>query len=216
MRWETLLLLAALVISAGWAVFALNSRPDLVPEGAESIEVRVGSLAKGDLYAVPGGEADEATTYGLVFPGAEPHLMTAEQIREMFGPEVLSQLSDGASNWLFQLLNITTSASLAWVVIGILGQIAFFLRMTIQWAVSEKRKESVVPEVFWWLSFVGGVMLFSYFIWRRDIVGVLGQSTGVVIYARNIRLIHKKKHRTALAAASAAAGSPSTGTAPAG
>ena len=38
-------------------------------------------------------------------------------------------------------------------------------------------------------------MLFTYFVWRQDFVGVLGQSTGVVIYARNIRLMYKQKRR---------------------
>jgi lipid-A-disaccharide synthase-like uncharacterized protein len=65
----------------------------------------------------------------------------------------------------------------------------------IQWIVSERQKQSVVPEAFWWLSLAGGIALFAYFAWRQDIVGVLGQTSGVVIYARNIRLIHKRRRR---------------------
>jgi len=65
--------------------------------------------------------------------------------------------------------------------------------------VSEKQRESVVPEAFWWLSLVGGVFLFVYFVWRQDIVGVLGQSSGVVIYARNLWLIRKRRRRLARA-----------------
>jgi lipid-A-disaccharide synthase-like uncharacterized protein len=42
---------------------------------------------------------------------------------------------------------------------------------------------------------VGGVFLFTYFVWRQDFVGVLGQSTGIVIYARNLRLISKQRRR---------------------
>lgn len=82
-------------------------------------------------------------------------------------------------------------------MLGFLGQFAFTGRMLLQWFVSEKRKESVVTIGFWVMSFIGGVMLFTYFIWRQDIVGVLGQSTGVVIYARNIRLYYKKAKREA-------------------
>jgi lipid-A-disaccharide synthase-like uncharacterized protein len=67
--------------------------------------------------------------------------------------------------------------------------------MLIQWVISEKQRASVIPPLFWWLSFFGGVALFSYFVWRKDVVGVLGQSTGVVIYARNLRLIHKQNRR---------------------
>ena len=65
----------------------------------------------------------------------------------------------------------------------------------VQWVVSERSRVSTVPELFWWFSFVGGVSLFTYFVWRKDVVGVLGQATGVVIYARNLRLIQKQRRR---------------------
>lgn len=93
--------------------------------------------------------------------------------------------------------NITGWGNFIWVAVGLGGQIAFFGRMMIQWVVSEKARKSQVPELFWWLSFLGGVCLFTYFVWRVDVVGVLGQSTGVVIYARNLRLIKKEKRRAA-------------------
>lgn len=91
--------------------------------------------------------------------------------------------------------NITSWVNFGWVGVGLLGQACFFGRMFIQWVRSEREQASVVPALFWWLSFFGGAMLFAYFVWRRDIVGVIGQSTGVVIYARNLRLIHKQRLR---------------------
>jgi lipid-A-disaccharide synthase-like uncharacterized protein len=96
---------------------------------------------------------------------------------------------------LLGFFNISSWGNFAWVAVGLAGQSAFFARMFIQWIVSEKSRRSEVPELFWWFSFVGGVFLFTYFVWRADIVGVLGQSTGVVIYARNLRLIYKQKRR---------------------
>tara|TARA_R110002073_G_scaffold275332_1_gene438946 strand:- start:122180 stop:122773 length:594 start_codon:yes stop_codon:yes gene_type:complete len=96
---------------------------------------------------------------------------------------------------LLGFFNITTWSTFGWVVIGLIGQTAFFGRMFIQWIISEKSRVSTVPEIFWWFSFIGGICLFTYFVWRVDIVGVLGQSTGIVIYARNLRLIHKEKCR---------------------
>ncbi|MAY73785.1 MAG: hypothetical protein CMJ31_03500 [Phycisphaerae bacterium] len=96
-----------------------------------------------------------------------------------------------------------------WVAVGLLGQAAFFGRMLAQWIMSEKRGESIVPEAFWWLSLIGGVSLFTYFVWRVDIVGVLGQSTGIVIYARNLRLIRKQRRRQARQAAANPAPIPS-------
>ncbi|HHQ49151.1 MAG TPA: hypothetical protein ENK19_09765 [Acidobacteria bacterium] len=78
-----------------------------------------------------------------------------------------------------------------WVALGLLGQVLFTGRMVVQWLVSEKRKRSVVPVIFWWMSLGGATMLLIYFLWRKDIVGVLGQSTGWFIYSRNLWLIYR-------------------------
>lgn len=96
---------------------------------------------------------------------------------------------------LLGFFNITSWVNFVWVAVGLIGQGAFFGRMMIQWVVSEKSRKSQVPELFWWLSLFGGLSLFTYFVWRTDVVGVLGQSTGVVIYARNLRLITKQRRR---------------------
>jgi lipid-A-disaccharide synthase-like uncharacterized protein len=121
--------------------------------------------------------------------------MSADQFIERYGQDVYKTATGASANWLFRLLNITSWASLVWVVIGFGGQFAFTGRMLLQWFISEKKKESVVPEAFWWLSLIGGTALFAYFVWRQDIVAVLGQSSGVVIYARNLRLIYKQRRR---------------------
>ncbi|TVQ81254.1 MAG: lipid A biosynthesis protein [Phycisphaeraceae bacterium] len=109
---------------------------------------------------------------------------------------------------MFRLFNITTWGSLVWIGVGLGGQIAFFGRMAIQWVISERERRSVVPPLFWYLSLVGGIALFLYFAWRQDVVGVLGQTTGVVIYARNIRLIAKQRRRDARRLAREAAPDP--------
>jgi lipid-A-disaccharide synthase-like uncharacterized protein len=93
----------------------------------------------------------------------------------------------------FKLLNITTPLGIAWVTLGLLGQVLFTGRMVVQWLVSEKKHRSVVPPVFWWMSLFGASMLITYFIWRKDIVGFLGQGTGWLIYSRNLWLIYKAK-----------------------
>ncbi len=96
-------------------------------------------------------------------------------------------------NTVFRVLNITSTVGVAWVALELLGQVLFTGRMLVQWLVSERRKRSVVPVSFWWMSLIGASMLVTYFIWRRDIVGVLGQSTGWVIYVRNLWLIYRHK-----------------------
>ena len=100
---------------------------------------------------------------------------------------------------LLGFFNISSWGTFWWVLIGLIGQTAFFGRMFFQWIISERSRVSTVPEIFWWFSFIGGLCLFTYFVWRVDIVGVLGQSTGIVIYARNLKLIHKEKKRCACA-----------------
>ncbi len=84
-----------------------------------------------------------------------------------------------------------------WVVIGFVGQFTFGARFLIQWICSEYRKESHIPVAFWYLSIVGGLILLMYAISRRDPVFIMGQSMGVIIYARNLRLIYKQKKREA-------------------
>ncbi|MBI1189110.1 MAG: lipid A biosynthesis domain-containing protein [Tepidisphaera sp.] len=121
--------------------------------------------------------------------------MSARQFRETFGEGAFASVTAAAPNELFRVLHITSWWSLAWVSIGFVGQIAFMGRQLVQWVTSEKHRQSIVPPAFWWFSLVGGVMLFSYFVWRQDFVGVLGQSTGIVIYARNLRLIYKHRRR---------------------
>jgi lipid-A-disaccharide synthase-like uncharacterized protein len=101
----------------------------------------------------------------------------------------------------FRLLNISSPIGFAWVAMGLFGQVLFTGRMLLQWLVSERSKRSVVPEGFWWLSLIGASMLLVYFVWRRDIVGVLGQCAGWVVYGRNLWLIHRERRLQAVPAA---------------
>ena len=97
------------------------------------------------------------------------------------------------SGWVESILNITSPAGVVWVALGLLGQLVFTGRMLVQWVASERSQRSVIPVAFWWMSLVGAVMLVTYFVWRRDIVGVVGQATGLFIYARNLMLIRKSR-----------------------
>lgn len=92
---------------------------------------------------------------------------------------------------LFAFLNITSWIGVAWVAMGLLGQVLFAGRMLVQWVASERRRRSVVPVAFWWMSLGGASLLVVYFVWRKDVVGVLGQATGWMIYLRNLRLIYR-------------------------
>jgi lipid-A-disaccharide synthase-like uncharacterized protein len=78
---------------------------------------------------------------------------------------------------------------ITWLVTGFAAQGLFSARMLVQWIASERARASVVPPLFWYLSFAGGALLFAYAVWRRDPVFILGQGMPLFIYARNIWFI---------------------------
>ncbi len=52
--------------------------------------------------------------------------------------------------------------------------------------------------MFWYFSIGGALILLAYAIYRQDVVFILGQSSGMFIYARNLQLIRNEKRRTAV------------------
>jgi lipid-A-disaccharide synthase-like uncharacterized protein len=97
---------------------------------------------------------------------------------------------------LHALLGVRDGVEFAWVMVGLGGQLLFSARFLVQWIASERARKSVMPVVFWHFSMAGGVVLLAYAIWRRDPVFILGQATGVLIYARNLWLIHAERVRS--------------------
>jgi lipid-A-disaccharide synthase-like uncharacterized protein len=81
------------------------------------------------------------------------------------------------------------------LAIGFTGQGFFFMRFFWQWIVSEREKKSIIPISFWYFSLLGSIFLLTYAILRRDIVFIVGQSTGSIIYIRNLYLIHRERTR---------------------
>jgi len=90
-------------------------------------------------------------------------------------------------------MKLSIRIEVLWLGLGLLGQFFFFLRFFSQWLVSEKRKESIIPISFWHFSILGGLLLLSYAIYRKDPVFILGQSLGIFIYSRNLYFICRKK-----------------------
>ena len=80
------------------------------------------------------------------------------------------------------------------LIIGFCGQGLFASRFIIQWIYSEKKGESHIPIIFWYLSIFGGIGLLIYAISRKDPVIILGQTFGIFIYLRNLILIYKNKN----------------------
>jgi lipid-A-disaccharide synthase-like uncharacterized protein len=96
---------------------------------------------------------------------------------------------------LHAFLGVRDGVEFAWVMVGLGGQLLFSARFLVQWIASERARKSVMPVVFWHFSMAGGAVLLAYAIWRRDPVFILGQATGVLIYARNLWLIHAERVR---------------------
>jgi lipid-A-disaccharide synthase-like uncharacterized protein len=90
------------------------------------------------------------------------------------------------------------SSSYFWLAVGFIGPILFSMRFFVQWIASEKKKSSVVPVSFWYYSIAGGVVLLVYAIHQNDPVFIAGQGLGVLIYARNLYLIHCRPKKEAL------------------
>lgn len=78
-----------------------------------------------------------------------------------------------------------------WIATGFAGQMLFTSRFLVQWLASERRRESVVPVAFWWLSLAGGMTLLSYALYRQDPVFIIGQGSGLFIYLRNLMLLSR-------------------------
>lgn len=201
-KWEPAALMA-LVLGLGlWIAFGPASKPKFpVAPDATIQEVRIGNV-RGAFEASKqiGVHGDYGFRLWIKGGPTTPKVMTRTEAEAIVGQSVLDETIAAGSNWLFsnqpfRALNITTWSNMVWIGIGLFGQLAFSGRMVLQWIVSEKKRESVISESFWWFSLFGGVTLFTYFVWRADPIGILGQASGIVIYARNIRLIYKQKRR---------------------
>ena len=93
-------------------------------------------------------------------------------------------------NYIQNLSNL----EIIFLCIGFIGQGLFASRFIFQWIYSEKKGESVIPIIFWYLSIFGGIGLLAYALFRKDPVIITGQLFGIFIYLRNLILIYKKKY----------------------
>jgi lipid-A-disaccharide synthase-like uncharacterized protein len=107
-----------------------------------------------------------------------------------------------------------------WLIIGFLGQTLFTARFVVQWFASERRRDSIVPVAFWWLSLSGGAALLAYATFRRDPVIIAGQGMGLAVYIRNLMLIYQGQNgqspttsraRVTYSSRTLASGSPEAG-----
>ena len=194
--------MALLILLSAWLVLQPYLRVQAMrTPGTALVKLGVGAeKVNVEMRKVGSGVAARYEYRFLDWSGHRPEWIGADAYQEALYNATLAPTGPatrGIRRAFMGFFNVTSWTSFLWVAVGLGGQMCFFGRMLVQWIASEKSGQSVVPASFWWLSFFGGVALFAYFVWRVDFIGVLGQSTGIVIYARNLRLISKYERRAA-------------------
>jgi lipid-A-disaccharide synthase-like uncharacterized protein len=114
---------------------------------------------------------------------------------------------DGIWKFLLEFIPHDSPYDMMWAGIGVVGQVLFMSRFIVQLWESEKAKKSVLPVAFWYFSIAGGLITLSYAIHRRDLVFTVAQMLGLIIYFRNLYLVHRERRENAqIAPAQNAAG----------
>lgn len=80
-----------------------------------------------------------------------------------------------------------------WLLLGVIGAGLFASRMIIQWIATERKKKSVVPNVFWYISFVAALLVTASFVHRAEWIFAVGSGLNLLIYCRNIWFIYQGK-----------------------
>jgi len=101
----------------------------------------------------------------------------------------LQGMSGIQADWFFQ-------KSPWWTAFGFLGNALFTSRFILQWLHSERRKQLIVPPIFWHLSFWGSCVLLVYAFHLKDLPVILGYFFLPILYGRNLRLLYRKKEPT--------------------
>ena len=96
--------------------------------------------------------------------------------------------------------NFSAGEMTAWTWFGLTANACFASRFVLQWYISERRRQSVVPLGFWYLSLLGGIMMLVYTVHVGKLPLVLGALFTPFIAARNLWLI--RTHRRECADAS--------------
>ena len=193
MKYGPLIAMIGMLLAGAWLVWGPLTRvKDRRWPESQIREVLI-SGSRGNLEVHFDAEQDRWLFCTHMRDGYVSPTLTAEQVLPLLGPRALRQATEESRSPILRFFNINSWTNLVWISVGLFGQLVFSGRIILQWVVSEKQGVSTVPVAFWWLSLGGGVCLFSYFIWRQDFVGILGQAPGVVIYARNLHLIYRPR-----------------------
>ena len=82
-----------------------------------------------------------------------------------------------------------------WKVIGWIGNIVFSCRFFVQWWATERKKQVVIPNAFWWLSLFGSLCLLTYGLHQRDSVFIFAYAFTWIPYIRSLMISHNVARR---------------------
>ena len=81
-----------------------------------------------------------------------------------------------------------------WKLVGYLGVVLFAGRWFVQLYASRKRRQVVMPRMFWYMSIAGSLLLLSYFVFgRNDSVGILSNAFPLSVALYNLYLDFKQR-----------------------
>jgi lipid-A-disaccharide synthase-like uncharacterized protein len=196
MKWIVPLLVLAFIGAGVWSIAGPYRTSLAKPTpGSETLELLAGE-SRGVIECPPRTPGEPPVFRVRTRDGFASPDLTGDEVKRVFGQSVYDAATVRRPDWvraMFRALHITSWGSLAWVALGLSGQLIFSARFIVQWLASEKEKRSIVPPVFWWISLAGGLMMAVYFIWRQELIGFLGQISGVWVYSRNIALLRQQK-----------------------
>jgi lipid-A-disaccharide synthase-like uncharacterized protein len=80
-----------------------------------------------------------------------------------------------------------------WKFVGWIGNGIFFSRFLVQWWATEKKRQVVIPNAFWYLSLAGSLILLAYSIHKRDSVFIFAYLFTWIPYIRNLMISHRMR-----------------------
>ena len=91
--------------------------------------------------------------------------------------------------------NAMSGPDFTWLLVGLLGQVLFMMRFIVQWVYSERHQKSLIPISFWYFSLLGSVIVLAYGLHKTELVIIVGQLPGTLVYVRNLMLIKNEKSK---------------------
>jgi lipid-A-disaccharide synthase-like uncharacterized protein len=83
-----------------------------------------------------------------------------------------------------------------WQIVAVIGQTCFFLRFLVQWLASERAGQSVIPNLFWYLSLTGAATVLLAGIVLVQPVLIIANLPALAVYGRNLYFIYKRHQET--------------------